>query len=329
MSREKLKAGIDLGFSDVKVYSLIKKNKIIENNFKMPTAISYAKSSVLDEGKDSLFKQKEIYSFQGKEYHVGKEAVSDSFSTRSIEFLQKYTTLLLHSVIDFKQYDAELGLGLPLSFYTKQNCSVLKESVYNTPVNGKTFQGNINIFPQGVGVLLDYMLDINKKGSEPFVEQIGDRHKQNGLILDIGYNTIDIVYFNKGSADRDYSDMFERYGLSKPLEILGEYLQSKFGITLNEQEIRDIFLEGHLKIYGQKKDLSEVIRDIVEKYSDEIMNLVRSKWDNLLKKSDTLILAGGGSHYLEKYMPEKYQGMLHVPKKAEFANARGFLKGIL
>ncbi|GER92289.1 hypothetical protein A45J_0004 [hot springs metagenome] len=181
-------------------------------------------------------------------------------------------------------------------------------------------QFHIEVFPQGVGILIDYCYDYSGHETKDT--------DTDGLILDLGHFTIDIVPFEKGVAVRDGSGMLEGEGISKVCDELADYIQVETKVRLNEQETKDVFLKGSLPIYGKEKDLSTVIRDIVEKYVEEMLQTISSRWERRIQRANKLIIAGGGAYYLQQYIPKRYADLIYIPDEPEFANARGFFKGL-
>lgn len=311
MSEKSLIFGIDVGFGDVKVVG-----KGVQ--FKFPTAVCYANNGV--EEDDEFFKRQKVYEFEGQKYLLGEEALINSFATRSLDFLIRYAPLFVFKAFEIAKVDkGKVGVGLPLAFYKKDTKETFLKRFNNAVINGSKLDVNVKVYPQGVGCYFDYV--VNEKG-----DVVDDRANQTGFVLDIGFNTVDIVYFDKGQPIRNHSGMFERFGISRVTTKLGDYIRSELGINLTEQETKDVFLKGYIKIYGDKRDLSEVIRRYTEEYAYELIGIIRSKWENLLKRSDVFVIAGGGAYYLKGRMPSEYGKMVYFPDNPEFSNARGFYK---
>jgi hypothetical protein len=236
--------GIDVGFGDVKVvYMEAGELKY----FKMPTAIKYAgnsSSGITEEG---------IRSFQGREYLLGEQARFGAFSTRSYDFLRRYTGLFVYHALKTLNLDTQnIGVGLPLNWFSKKE-EFLKE-LAQTVVDGEKLEIQPKLFPQAVGILMDYRMDIDGKTKEDTAK--------DGIVLDIGYNTVDVVCFERGAAVRSDAGTLEKYGISRIIVELAEIIYSEFSFQLSEQEAKDVFLEGKLRLYGDVKDLSEIIRSI-------------------------------------------------------------------
>jgi len=302
--------GLDIGFGDVKAVCDRMKTKI-------PTAVAYAEEGICDLNEFS--QDYEEYLFDGRKYIVGETAISRAFSTRSFDFLKRYAPLLAYKMIkDMPRQVTSVAVGLPLAYFTRQNKTDFISAMRRINVDNETLEINVKVFPQGVGALLDYRL--NNEGEE----SKGTDH--NGLVIDVGFNTVDVVAFENGAAVKSDSGMLERAGISKPAQDLARILQKETTINLTEQEAKDVLLNGGLSVYGHDKDLSEVIRRVVENYVEWLLSVITSRWEDRLQRADKLILAGGGAYYLRPHLPSRYRKLLYIPDEPEFANARGFLK---
>jgi hypothetical protein len=305
--------GIDIGFGDVKAVT-------DDTRIKFPTAVAYAKKGIADIGEE------EEYEFMGRKYLLGERALFslDVFPTREVEFLLKYAPLLLYRSLKWLDSDSftpveQIAIGLPLAYHHRR--FEFGNSVRRVMVNGEIMEfQRVEVFPQGVGILLDYRL--NQEGEEL------EETRQNLLILDIGFNTVDVVVAERGRAVRDECGMLERSGVSRICQDLSNHLQRETTINLTEQEAKDVLLQRKLKVYGQEKELSETIRTLTENYMDWIFQNLKSRWGERLKRVDKLIIAGGGAYYVRDYLPEIYEAQTVIPELPEFANARGFLKGM-
>jgi plasmid segregation protein ParM len=179
---------------------------------------------------------------------------------------------------------------------------------------------SIDVRAQGQGILFDFMFD--EKG-QPIV----DRLDQNILVIDIGFNTVDILGVVHGSPSREWSGMLDGGGISRIGEQVGNYLQREFNFELPEQSIKDVLQKRQISLYGATKDVSSAIRKASEEYADWLLYAIRSKSEGFLKTADRLILAGGGAYYVQEDFAAMYpKEFLFVPEKPEFSNAIGFHK---
>lgn len=306
-------AGLDIGFGDVKV--------VTDDGRKMkfPTAVTKA-----EEGIGDFAGNEEEYLFDGKKYILGDKALFRSYSTCNFEFLKKYSPLLAFKAVREMNGAGEdvprIGVGLPINYFTEINKQLVTQALSKVMINGQFVEFLPTIFPQGVGVLLDYRLDDD--GNEIPGTAV------DGMVIDIGFNTVDVVAFAKGTAIKADSNMLEREGISKIAQNLAKTIQRETTINLSEQEAKKVLLEGKMEIYATEKDFSQQIRDITDEYVEGLINHIQSKWEDRIQRSKVLIFAGGGAYLVRGSVPERYRKLIRVPEDAEYANARGFLKAL-
>ena len=112
--------GLDVGYGDVK--AVYQREGILEM-LKFPTAIAYAEREV---GDLSAFAGGEEYEYRGRIYVVGREALFGAFSTRSFEFMKRYSPLFVFKAVKkihgkTGELVTDVAMGLPLSHYTDVN----------------------------------------------------------------------------------------------------------------------------------------------------------------------------------------------------------------
>ena len=314
-----MKLGLDIGYGDVKaVYRCEGRLSMT----KFPTAIAYAEQSV---GELSEFTENEEYEYGSKRYLVGKQALFGAFSTRSYEFMKRYLPLFVFKIV--KDINArtgetvtEIALGLPLSYYTGANIKELTPLLERIEVGRTVLEPKVRFYPQGLGVLADYRL--SEYGS------VNQQTDEDMLIVDIGFNTVDVVVAERGKIVKSESETMERHGVAKIVLALTKDIKSLMQIDLSEQEAKDVLCHGKIKLYGAERDLTELIRESSENYADWLMQEVRSKWAARIQRVERVIIAGGGAYYLKDHIPAEYHSITYIPDLPEYANARGFLKAL-
>lgn len=316
-----MKVGLDVGFGDVKVVAGVDGK---DKRTKFPSAIAYARDGIIgDLGEDGR-----AYLYNGKKYVVGSSALEtrDVFSTRDLNFLLLYSPLLAY--VGLKELgigsagggEVSLCLGVPLAYFHTKRFE-LAESMKRCEVSGEALRfDSVEIRAQGQGILFDFMLDGQGK---PMIQRLD----LNLLIVDIGFNTVDILAVVDGRPSRAWSDMIERGGVGRICEQLGYYLKAEHGFDLAEQSIKEVLQSKRIKLYGAEKDLSSIVRVACEEYSDWLIREISSRWGGFLKRADGMIVAGGGAYYVGDEMKDRYPlGFVSIPEGPEYANARGFYK---
>jgi len=311
--------GLDIGYGDVKA---VYRHEGVLEMLKFPTAIAYAERGV---GELSAFTEDEEYEYRGKKYLVGKEALFGAFSTRSFEFMKRYAPLFVFKAV--KEIHGkttvpitDIAMGLPLSYYTDANMKELIQLLGRIEIGHTVLELNVRFYPQGLGVLADYRL--SQSGG------VNQQTDQDMLIIDIGFNTVDVIAVERGRIVKGESDTLERHGISKISLTIAKEIKSRMQLDLSEQESKDVLHHGKIRVYGAERDLSELVRESAEKYMDWLMQEVRSKWAARIQRAERVIIAGGGAYYLQGHIPEEYRPIIYVPDRPEYANASGFLKAL-
>jgi plasmid segregation protein ParM len=321
--------GLDVGFGDVKIVASIVDQDGSDTtvSLKYPTAIAYAKDGIIGDLADQ-----EEYEFNGRTFVVGSTALQyqDVFATRGIDFLLTYAPLLAYKAVagilrdaslqlaDLLSAEKRLCLGIPLAHYPRRQ--ELQEPLSRCHVSGDTVEfDHVEVRAQGQGILFDYVLDDQGK-------PVPERVNQNVLVVDIGFNTVDVLGVIEGRPSRQWSGMLENAGICRICEDLKTYLQKEFRFSLCDHVVKDVLEKGHISLYGVCHDLSTTIRKTTEAYSDWLSREINSRWDGFLKRADRLIIAGGGAYYVDDLQRQYPEQFVVVPQDSEYSNAWGFLK---
>lgn len=313
-----MKLGLDIGYGDVK--GVFEDDNGFQS-FKFPTAIKFAPSG--NRGLDRFTENRE-YKYNGSRYLVGETAKIGAFSARSFDFMKRFTPLLVFKSIEvvrdiIADIPGQLSLGMPLSYYSKARVNEMNSIMKRIEVNGEYFELVTKFYPQGFGTLADYRLD-----SDGHVIEDTDRDM---IIMDIGFNTIDIVAVEKGKITREDSDTLYGQGVSRmAFKVIAELRDTENLYYLSEVAANDILLNGKYKVYGQEKDLSGFKKTVIDEYAKWLFVEMESRMTRRLQNVDRIILSGGGAYFMKDYIPQKYAGLVSVPQNPEYSNARGFLK---
>ncbi len=292
----------DIGFGSVKSHS---SNSI----FKFPSAVSMLKSSIIDNTAEK-------YNFRGIDYLVGEEALRDAYETRDYLFLEKFAPLLLFKAIEEAELDPssplKIATGLSLLNWDKkeQFAEVLKDYTIN---NTRVSKLDLLLLPQGKGIYLD-CLKSNVEIQDELV-----------MVIDIGYNTLDIIPFEKGRplASEAWASTF---GVNIMVSELQKYIVKEYGLSLSEAKVNEAYQNRHVKFAGEKRDLSIIIDEEKKKYTDQVMHKVRMKNSDLFNSADTIIIAGGGAYAFEDYSFDRKT--LFPKNNYEFSNVRGYFESL-
>ncbi|KAA0259086.1 ParM/StbA family protein [Deferribacter autotrophicus] len=299
---------IDVGFGDVKVVYERAGNLVFK---KFPTAIKEVLPTRIDFSTSSSEKE---YYYNSRYYVIGENAKNNSLNQSTVNSLVEFTPLLIYKAIIDYQLETEntiFALGLPLYEYTQKNKQRLKAKLADFEVDYKKQGYFVHIYPQGVGCYFAYTL----------------YHKQeiqNALILDIGFNTVEIILLRNGRIVKTESTMLAKNGIMQIAGLLKRLLLERKKINLSYQEAIDILINKSITIYGKKFDLSDIVTEVKRMYSDQLLKEIYAMYDDNLRSADRLLLCGGGAYHIGDHLPEEYNGLAEILPDAEFANALGY-----
>lgn len=296
--------GLDLGYSSSKVFYM---DKIV----KFPTAIQYASDTGLTYGNEN------VYEFEGENYYVGKEAVSgESFSTTDFKTLYKFAPLILFHVLskfDDVNLEKPIKVKTGLAIVDWDNKEAFTERLKEITVNGITIKTEPTLIPQGAGVAIDW---VNNSNEGVFPDKL--------VVLDIGYNTVNLVTFINGKPSRKDIKGYPGHGVSSVIKPFCNFLESKYKMGFSDQEAIQIFVKGIFKFNGEEQDdVKEYIQDTKSKFVKKLFQSVLTDDKKLLSTADDVIIAGGGAYLLQDtpFPPN----VSFAPEPFEFSNVRGYV----
>ena len=310
------KIAIDIGYGDVKINY---KGK----NVKFPTAISFFTDNGIRYG------EQKIYDFEGEKYVVGSEGKTEAFSTTNYDFLYKYAPLIIYHILSKfdevnKQTPIEIRTGLALVDWDKKDNFI--ERISNFIVNDEEINLNVKVVPQGVGIYLNFA----KNGTLP--EDIEDEELKNlnVAVIDIGFNTINILNMKNGKFIPSNSKSYPGHGVSSLIKPFRDYLENKFKDPFSEQEANEILYKGYFRYNGKKqKDIEEYIKDAKRKFIIKIFGSVLVESKKVFSLADLVILSGGGSNFFEGVklkdnMILDNSTIIDGKPRREFSNVNGY-----
>lgn len=291
------KIALDLGYGDTKV-------KTKDKMFKFPSAIESVGTSIADFGE----KTDNIYSFNGKEYKVG-ENVFNAISTRNFNFLVKYAPLLAYHSIKKAGLDTKepIHIVTGLSLHNWAEKDKFLEALSVIKVNDEVIKPKITLMAQGQGIY-------------------NESDVKSGLICveDIGFNTVDCLVFENGIPEKKRS-FATNQGVNVIIARLQSLIHRDFNINISEQEAKDIFVNRGFTHFGEKVDLTDDINDLVQEYIDFLINEIKSRQLDIVRRATKVIFGGGGAYLLENASLPANAALTENPH--EFANVRGYFNG--
>jgi plasmid segregation protein ParM len=298
---------IDVGYGFTKV--------VYEGvEIKFPTAISFYTDNGISYG-DSV-----VYEFEGERYVVGTNAEgTETFATTSYSIIEKFGPLFIYHILNkFEnaklQMPIEIRTGLALVDWNKKEEFAKRISEFS--VNGENIKTKPIIVPQGVGVFNAYRF------KEPSAE------KENITILDIGYNTINLINIEKNKPRPDRSKSYPGHGVSSIIKPFVGLLENRYKFSFSEQEAVQIMLKEKFTFNGEvQEDITEYIKSEKRKFIQKLFNSVLVNDKKVLGLSDKVIIAGGGAYMLKNVgLPNNciFLKKNNEEDAFEFANSRGY-----
>ena len=287
---------VDVGFGDCKAVD----NE--GNVLKMPSEFS-----VYDHTSKSAQGAKTI-EFEGNKYLVGAEVSKRRQSAEklnSVDRLIHYAPLFVMAVEYKLPVNGHLAVGLPLTDLKRG--AEMKRRL-------KQFYPDTEVFvcAQGMGCAVDAAI-------------------RDAIIIDIGYNTLDIYVSDEGRVIPDECISIEGKGLGWAVEKLWRHIIENHKIddvTLGQAEDA---IKGNntIKRHGKPIDIDNDIKNIMDSWSRMLLTTIKTgAWARRLDKVEKIILAGGGAYHvnLKDVGKDTVTDRILKPDKPEFSNVRGFLK---
>jgi len=318
--------GIDLGFGDLKYYTV--KNgddppKEIIGKF--PTAIALARRGGI-RGLDDSHRR---YRYLDNEYLIGTDALSSdkAMTIRDLDLLIDYAPLLVSRVFErlitrnqlALNGDTALAVGLPLGeFFSKKQKLITLLSDFEVSKRRRQIS-DIKVFAQGQGVFYDCLIKNDGRVNKAW-------WGKNLVVLDFGFNTLDILCVKDGACCKESSCMIYGAGICRITRDLGDELKLS-GYDLSEPALKVTLVEKKVRQFGKTEKIGAIIDELTKEYAQYIFNEVYARVGDNIKNAEKIIIAGGGAYYVKNYFEEKYgKKFIYVSKQPEFSNARGFYK---
>jgi len=270
----------------------------------------------------------DIY-YKGNYYLAGEKA--KKFESRLIDTYQEdfsvvYTPVLMYELmrenkilpqkvcvsIALSEFDKEIVVFDPEEGIKKgKKKKLIRNYASSFEINGKKFEFDVFVFPQGVGIWLD----------------VGT--PENAVIVDIGDRTVDLVFVRDGQIiGAGYTTGFQNEGTMKMADALAREIKKMTGKPVDIKKAK-MWLEEDGIIYGGKEiDLKPIKQKVGLHYIREIITKLNAKPEikDFIDTYGKIIFAGGGARFVPEEIKEHFG--IEVPPEPEFSNVRGFLKAL-
>jgi len=292
---------IDIGYGHCKV---LYDGKLV----KFPTAISYANDSGVAYGELNS------YNFEGKDYSVGSDASDEAFSTTDYKLLYKFSPLIVYHILSkFDELDNKvIKINTGLSIVDWGNKDEFIERLSKIEVDGNTIELDVTLIPQGAGCAVDW---VENQNDSVYPKKLS--------VIDIGFNTINLIYLENGRPIRQKSKPYPGHGVISIVKTFSTYMENKYAMNFSQQEINDIFLEGEFIYNGEvQEEVAQRIELEKEQFVAKLFNTILVDAKKTFTTSNVVLIGGGGAYMLEDIpLPPNVE---FVESPYEYSNVRGY-----
>lgn len=300
----KVVIGFDPGFGYIK-YAYRKNGKMEMGKF--PSVVAKTKNPAPD-----LHYYKDYYYYVGENARLqAKEEIEE---VKDYANLKKYIPVLLAEVfkrtgigIGSKFKKVEIVTGLSLAH--KEDSDNFKNVLSKFNVSNIPYNLNVKLLPQGFGAMTALM---NVKETANDV---------NYVIVDNGFNTLDVVIVIDSQPRMDRLAGYEGRGVISIAEQMKNYIHREFKRDISVKEAAAVVDSQTYKLRGEVHDLSDVVSEFKSEYTKNLMDFLEKNYSNEIDKFDKIYFVGGGAYFID---PD-YASNIKIVKYPEYYNAIGNL----
>lgn len=174
----------------------------------------------------------------------------------------------------------------------------------------------VTVVPQPLGTYWSQVLDARGKVRDD------SRLLQGAIgIVDIGFRTSDLVSVVDGEYVHEQSRTIP-VGLVTAYEEIAASLLASYGVERETYALDEAVIRGEIHIAGRRIDIADLRDRAFEQLATKLLVELQSSWQ--VSGYDVVLLSGGGSHFLARYLqPHLTQAVM--PADPSTANGRGFL----
>lgn len=285
--------------------------------------LGFSGAKCLFEGK--RFRVRSAYRQAGESFVAGDEAlrgIGASYIRSTEDLVWKYPHFVQHCMDKAGVKEpVDVVVGLPYGFWDEQKkrpgqgmIASLSESLRSLP-----YANEVVVLPQGLGGVRAY-IDANPDA------------KGNVLAIDWGFNTVVFCIFSADEGEMIYGNTLYRRGVS---QMVTEHLKPKIehltpAYSFTPIEICVLLENGSIQTGMDLFDIKPEIAVATQEYMNRLVEEITFELKAQLgptARFDTVLLFGGGAHYVGEGLKEKGKNGIKVVvlEDPEFQNAIGFL----
>jgi len=305
--------GIDGGFGDCKITLGLEDGTIIKQ-FKFPSSIGVTK-------RNEHVTDTRIYDYKEHSYYVGENALhlpsENLIDITDYKNLEYYMPLFLyHALNQINETPDVIVTGL--SKAQIHNSGYFQQALKDFEVNNTKFEFNeVYVLPQGAGS----KITIDKYGNHFPKEQDEFLGATTFVGCDVGFNTLDMFLVTDGKTSPNLFEGIEKEGVMKIATLVAKKVKELHNRTIGLHEAKEIIDTGVYKLRGQSYSFKEYIDEIKKDYLKNLLQLIETKYGNILDKCDFISVSGGGSAIFKSTQ----DGFIRIPESHhEYYNSIGF-----
>lgn len=286
-----------------------------------------------------------IIEYEGITYGIGNYAItqdamggSRSYSAEKFKEKTELIKLLVglaYAYPDESQIVVEkLMCGLSLESY-KNNKTELEQHFtnrsysYKVPAKGVMKSVTVEVkavkcIPQGLGAFYDRYLDFGPEGRIMVSQKNSALKDMRYGLVDIGEKTID-AFVAQGRDPIDRSEVVLKKGISDAFALAGK----KCG-NAPMNLVQQAFIQRKESLFWAGKryyNIVELCEEAFEEIAKDIGQKLLANWKNHMERIEMVLLCGGGSNAIDKYIKEMLPYVeVVVMDDPQFSNVRGYYK---
>ena len=273
--------------------------------------------------------------YKGAKYFVGDEAVKQSRGRQTIDKSRTVTgegVLLLVTALslltDKPAEDFKLVLGLPVLHFDSLKAEYTEAVIgqHTTALmhpNGDIVKRtelkvtDARVIPQPAGALFDWILDKDGQVTSALAaKRVG--------IVDIGYNTTDLVVFDNLDYITKRAMSYSNMGVSTVHQQLVLELFRKYEVEVSSEQVDFILERGSISVGGREFPIKEQEESVCASVAESVLSKIKNTWPDAWQL-DAIIFTGGGAAILQDWLVPAFP-QAKLPEDPMNANVRGFLK---
>ncbi len=316
--------GLDVGFGDTKAVAY-RNGKLVTALFPSVVGLAQELSSgaVLGARKRAM-----RIEYNGAEYFVGQDALRHSRALVNRQDRQRIGSeqervLALAALAQLGVTRAVIVTGLPVLWFGDRRALVKSLRGEHTIMINKqermiTIQAVVAV-PQPFGGFYSHFLD------EDGCAQADDAEMMRAYgFLDVGWNTTDMTAIS-GLQPVDKWSGGAQVGVRNLIAIVGDEITRKHGLAAEPHEIDQAIRDGYIEVFGQRNDLSALIKRATTSLANEIKARASDLWGNGERLAKVLIF-GGGAAVMNGALRETFPHNSVLLDHPALSNAIGFCR---